>query len=57
MSDLELQALIALVNAQTAELNTNTARKVALGEEPSFGSYNQLPKMALTKELDRRGLL
>lgn len=57
MSDLELQALVALVNVQTAELNTATARSVALGEEPNYGSYNQTAREELTKELDRRGLL
>ena len=57
MSDLELQALIALVNAQTAELNMETARSVALGEPPSFGDYNQIPRDKLTAELSRRGIL
>jgi hypothetical protein len=57
MTDLELQALVALVNAQVAELNTATARSVAHGEAPNYGSYNQGPRERLTEELDRRGLL
>jgi hypothetical protein len=57
LTDLELQALVALVNAQTAELNTATAQSVAAGEQPNYRTYNQGPRERLTKELDRRGAL
>lgn len=52
MTDIELQALTALVNADTAQLNQQIAQ---YGEQQC--SFEPSPRPALEAELVRRGVL
>jgi hypothetical protein len=57
MSDLELEALIAAVNDQTAMVEAETARAKAQGREPNPGNFYHQPLVdALKKELHDRGI-
>ena len=57
MKDVELQALIALVNSQTVLLAYNTARAQAVNEQPYMGQYSTILTDKLFEELERRKVL
>lgn len=52
MTDLELSALIALVNADTAEMNSDVSRYGTLTR-----NFDYTARFTLWAELERRGIL
>lgn len=56
LTDVELAALTARVNYETALINLRISRAVAIGEQPP-ADHNDYYAQKLTEELQRRHLL